>query len=76
MANHLTPTELAREAGLDRREVLSKCREMGVPVFRGCIDRSLFLANLREQEHGTEAELRAPIIAGTSPGRGAPSRAA
>ncbi|HLI32532.1 MAG TPA: hypothetical protein VKU89_07340 [Solirubrobacteraceae bacterium] len=49
---------------------------MGVPVFRGCIDRSLFLANLREQEHGTEAELRAPIIAGTSPGRGAPSRAA
>ena len=24
MANHLTPTELAREAGLDRRDVIEK----------------------------------------------------
>jgi hypothetical protein len=48
MANHLTPTELAREAGLGRREVLSKCVEMGVPVFEGRIDKSLFLASLRQ----------------------------
>jgi hypothetical protein len=47
MANHLTPTELAREAGLGRREVLSKCLENGVPIFRGRIDKSLFLASLR-----------------------------
>jgi hypothetical protein len=48
MANHLTPTELAREAGLGRREVLSKCMELGVPIFKGRIDKSLFLANLRQ----------------------------
>jgi hypothetical protein len=47
MANHLTPTELAREAGLERKEVLTKCAEMGVPIFKGRIDKSLFLANLR-----------------------------
>jgi hypothetical protein len=49
MANHLTPTELAREAGLGRKEVLSKCTEMGVPVFKGRIDKSLFLASLRQR---------------------------
>lgn len=49
MANHLTPTELAREAGLGRREVLSKCTEMGVPIFKGRIDKSLFLASLRQK---------------------------
>ena len=49
MAIHLTPTELAREAGLDRREVISKCMEMGVPIFQGRIDKTLFLASLTEQ---------------------------
>jgi hypothetical protein len=41
MANHLTPTELAREAGLERKEVIAKCVELGVPI-----DKTLFLANL------------------------------
>ncbi len=48
MANHLTPTELAREAGLERRDVIAKCMELGVPIFQGRIDKSLFLASLRE----------------------------
>jgi hypothetical protein len=48
MANHLTPTELAREAGLARREVLSKCLENGVPIFKGRIDKSLFIASVRQ----------------------------
>ena len=48
MAIHLTPTELAREAGLDRREVISKCMELGVPIFQGKIDKTLFLASLSE----------------------------
>ncbi len=48
MAIHLTPTELAREAGLERREVIEKCMEMGVPIFQGRIDKTLFLANLTE----------------------------
>jgi hypothetical protein len=47
MANHLTPTELARESGLERREVIAKCMELGVPIFQGRIDKSLFMANLR-----------------------------
>ena len=49
MAIHLTPTELAREAGLERREVIEKCMEMGVPIFQGRIDKTLFMANLSEQ---------------------------
>ncbi len=49
MAIHLTPTELAREAGLERREVIEKCMELGVPIFQGRIDKTLFLLNLSEQ---------------------------
>jgi hypothetical protein len=49
MAIHLTPTELAREAGMERREVIEKCMEMGVPIFQGRIDKTLFLAYLSEQ---------------------------
>ena len=48
MANHLTPTELARESGLERRDVISKCLELGVPIFNGRIDKTLFLTSLRE----------------------------
>ena len=46
MANHLTPTELADEVNMKRREVISKCMEMGVPIFNGRIDKSLFVASL------------------------------
>jgi hypothetical protein len=55
MAIHLTPTELAREAGMERREVIEKCMEMGVPIFQGRIDKTLFLANLTEQSAATSA---------------------
>jgi hypothetical protein len=48
MANHLTPSELARESGLDRRDVIVKCVELGVPIFNGKIDKTLFLTTLRE----------------------------
>ena len=48
MANHLTPSELARESGLDRRDVIIKCVELGVPIFNGRIDKTLFLTTLRE----------------------------
>jgi hypothetical protein len=48
MSIHLTPTELAREAGLERREVITKCMEMGVPIFEGRIDKTLFLISLRQ----------------------------
>ena len=48
MAIHLTPTELARETGLERREVIEKCMELGVPIFQGRIDKTLFMASLEE----------------------------
>ena len=48
MPNHLTPTELARESGLERRDVITKCIELGVPIFNGRIDKTLFLSSLRE----------------------------
>lgn len=50
MAIHLTPTELARETGLERRAVIEKCMEMGVPIFQGRIDKTLFQASLSEQQ--------------------------
>jgi len=50
MANHLTPSELARESGLDRRDVIKKCVEMGVPIFNGKIDKTLFLYNLQSSD--------------------------
>jgi hypothetical protein len=47
MAVHLTPTELADELHMKRREVLSKCIEMNVPVLTGRIDKTLFQSSLR-----------------------------
>ena len=47
MAIHLTPTELGREQGMHRREVIGKCLELGVPIFQGRIDKQLFLDNLK-----------------------------
>ncbi len=47
MAIHLTPTELGREAGMHRRDVITKCMELGVPIFQGRIDKTLFLSTLK-----------------------------
>ena len=55
MAIHLTPTELAREAGMERRDVIEKCMELGVPIFQGRIDKTLFLANVSEQAAAPQA---------------------
>lgn len=47
MGNHLTPTELADELHMKRQEVIGKCVELGVPIFHGRIDKSLFKSSLR-----------------------------
>ena len=57
MPNHLTPTELAREAGLERRDVISKCMEMGVPIFQGRIDKWLFLTSLSAEQRREPVKL-------------------
>jgi hypothetical protein len=48
VANHLTPAELADELHMKRQEVIGKCVEMGVPIFKGRIDKSLFRTSLRQ----------------------------
>lgn len=48
MANHLTPSELAKESGLERRDVIAKCVEWGVPIFNGKIDKTLFNCTMQE----------------------------
>jgi hypothetical protein len=48
MANHLTPSELAKEAGLERRDVIAKCVEWGVPIYNGKIDKTLFSTTLHQ----------------------------
>jgi hypothetical protein len=58
MSIHLTPTELARESGLERRDVIAKCVELGVPIFNGKIDKTLFLSSLSETPlGGTSAQV-------------------
>jgi hypothetical protein len=48
VANHLTPSELAEELHMKRQEVIGKCVEMGVPIFHGRIDKTLFRTSLRQ----------------------------
>ena len=52
MAVHLTPTELADELNMKRREVIARCMEMGVPIFNGRIDKTLFVSSLRSITQG------------------------
>jgi hypothetical protein len=47
MANHLTPRELADHLDMDQQEVIGRCVEMGIPIFHGRIDRTLFELSLR-----------------------------
>jgi hypothetical protein len=55
VANHLTPTELADEMNMKRREVIAKCMEMGVPIFNGRIDKTLFVSSLRFTQQKSQA---------------------
>jgi len=59
VANHLTPTELANAIQMERQEVISRCMEMGVPIFNGRIDRSLFVSSLRRYREQQQQEPQA-----------------
>jgi hypothetical protein len=50
MANHLTPEEVAKEFGIDRKDVIRLCVEEHVPIYHGKIDKSLFAAARDEHE--------------------------
>lgn len=47
MAHHLTPAELADQMQMEREEVIGKCVQLGVPIYHGRIDRTLFESSLR-----------------------------
>ena len=49
MAHHLTPAELADQMQMEREEVIGKCVQMGVPIYHGRIDRTLFASSLRSE---------------------------
>ena len=73
MANHLTPSELADEMNMKRRDVISKCMEMNVPIFHGRIDKTLFVSNLRRIGKGTGTPSGRLVAAGDSPSGSFPS---
>jgi hypothetical protein len=62
MAIHLTPTELAREANMHRREVIARCLQLGVPIFEGRIDKTLFLSTLAAAKRGAHTAARAARV--------------
>lgn len=60
MANHLTPSELAEELHMKRQDVIGKCVQMGVPIFHGRIDKTLFQCSMRSlNAAGRQQEARA-----------------
>ncbi|MFL5887443.1 MAG: hypothetical protein ACJ77M_20420 [Thermoleophilaceae bacterium] len=42
---------------MHRREVIAKCMELGVPIFQGRIDKTLFLSSLREATTASKQQL-------------------
>lgn len=61
MANHLTPSELADQLQMKQQEVIGKCVEMGVPIFHGRIDRTLFETSLRVLDSGSATPAGSPV---------------
>lgn len=59
MAHHLTPAELADQLQMERGEVIGKCVELGVPIYHGRIDRTLFETSMRSIT-ATQAPQAAP----------------
>jgi hypothetical protein len=60
VANHLTPSELAEELHMKRQEVIGKCVQLGVPIFHGRIDKSLFQTSLRSMPSQAQAQQARP----------------
>jgi len=39
---------------MHRREVIARCMQLGVPIFQGRIDKTLFVTSLRDSQHRRE----------------------
>jgi len=44
---------------MKRQEVIGRCMQMGVPIFHGRIDKSLFQSSLRSMSPQPQAQARA-----------------
>ena len=61
MANHFTPEELAKELGMEEREVIRFCVNEGIPIYKGKIDRSLLAVVMKAKGlHVPEREVVSP----------------
>jgi hypothetical protein len=60
MAHHLTPAELADQLQMERQEVIGKCVALGVPIYHGRIDRTLFEVSLRSLTGAKPAQAPPP----------------
>lgn len=60
MANHLTPGELADQLRMNQQEVIGRCVEMGIPIFHGRIDRTLFETSLQGLKQSSSPPVAAP----------------
>lgn len=57
MAVHLTPEELADAVGVKRVDIIATCIQLGVPVYQGRIDRTLFQAAVEGSRDDFDAAL-------------------
>jgi hypothetical protein len=60
MAHHLTPAELADQLQIERQEVIGRCVQMGIPIYHGRIDRTLFETSVRSLGNGRSRQAGAP----------------
>jgi len=61
MANHFTPEELAREFGMETKDVVQLCLEESVPIYKGKVDRSLLSLVMKARGMSTESREAAAV---------------
>ncbi|MHB9150515.1 MAG: hypothetical protein ACYC33_10645 [Thermoleophilia bacterium] len=61
MANHFTPDELAREFGMDTKDVVQLCLEESVPIYKGKVDRSLLTLVMKARGMSVESREAAAV---------------
>lgn len=61
MANHFTPDELAREFGMDTKDVIQLCLEESVPIYKGKVDRSLLTLVMKARGMSVESREAAAV---------------
>jgi hypothetical protein len=61
MANHFTPEELAKDLGMDSKEVVRFCIEEGIPIYKGKVDRHLLTVVMRAKGMVVPVVEEAPV---------------